>query len=180
MPRKHGWRTVSSSERYRNAWISVREDKVVYPDGSRGIYGVVEKGPGVSVVPVAADGSVYLLRQYRYTVDAELWELPAGAIVGREGERSAVRRELAEELGMSASRLRRLGDFYTAVGHETAEIIAYRAAGLRPVAPRRQGDESILEARRFTRTELRRLMAANKINCGITLASLALYLELER
>lgn len=178
MRARYGWKTRSSRLRYRNAWIRVREDAVEYPDGRPGIYGVVEKGPGVCVVPVALDGAVVLLRQYRYTIDAEVWELPAGAVAGGEGERAAARRELAEEAGLRAGRLERLGSYYTALGHENAEIIAFRATGLKALRRRRGlGDESILEVRRFPPAQLRRMMRAGRIACGITLAALALHFE---
>lgn len=177
---RHGWKTLGSDLKYRNAWISVREDAVVYPDGSRGIYGVVEKGPGVCVVPVADDGGIYLLRQYRYTIDAEVWELPAGAIQPGETQARAVRRELAEESGLAAARLRRLGSFYTALGHETAEIIAYLATGLdaRHAPAGRERDETILAVKKVPVGRVRRMIRGNRIRCGIALASLNLYLQL--
>lgn len=163
--------------KYRNAWITVREDAVVYPDGGRGIYGVVEKGPGVCVVPVDEDGGIYLLRQYRYTIDASVWELPAGAIGPGESERAAARRELREETGLSCRRLERLGLFYTALGHENAAIIAYRASGLTVPGALGGGqrDESILEVRRFPAPEIKRMALAGRIPCGIALASLNLH-----
>lgn len=171
---KYGWKTTSSKLKYRNDWISVREDKVVYPNGRPGIYGVLEKGPGVCIIPLAPDGGIYFLRQYRYTIDAVAWELPAGAMHPGEGERAAARRELAEEIGLSAGRLKRLGNFYTALGHETAEIIVYLATGLRPLRSRaeRQHDESILEVRKIPPARLRRMILGNQINCGVALASL--------
>jgi hypothetical protein len=36
------WRTVGRRTVYRNPWLSVREDRVIRPDGTEGIYGVVE------------------------------------------------------------------------------------------------------------------------------------------
>ncbi|MFA6317977.1 MAG: NUDIX hydrolase [Elusimicrobiota bacterium] len=173
---RYGWKTVRSSIRYRNPWITVREDAVVYPNGQPGIYGVVEKGPGVCVVPVTPEGGVYLIRQYRYTVDRVLWELPAGAIGPGETEARACRRELLEETGLSAGRLERLGMFHTALGHETAAIIAYRATGLsfRASGAGKQHDESILEIRKFSPPELRRMVRLGRVPCGIALASLQL------
>lgn len=173
---KYGWKTTSSRLKYRNAWISVREDGVIYPNGKPGIYGVLEKGPGVCIVPIASDGGIYLLRQYRYTIDAPAWELPAGSMNTGESEGAAARRELAEELGMSAAKLKRLGNFYTALGHETAEIIVFSATGLRSRRSRadRQYDESILETKKVSRDQLSRMIRANQINCGVTLSSLLL------
>jgi len=176
---RYGWKTTGSALKYRNAWISVREDAVVYPDGKTGVYGVLEKPPGVCIVPRAEDGGIHLLRQYRYTVDAEVWELPAGGIQPAETEAAAARRELGEEVGLSARDLERLGNFYTALGHETAEIIVFLATGLEPApaARERPGDESILEVRKVPLREVRRMIRENHIQCGITLAALNHYLQ---
>ena len=168
---RHGWKTLRSELKYRNPWIAVREDAVRYPDGTEGIYGVVEKGPGVCVVPVDEDG-VTLLRQYRHTIDAEAWELPAGSIHAGEGEAAAAARELAEEAGLRAGKLERLGRFYTALGHENAEIIVYQASRLEKIPSRPQGDESILEVRKLSWAELRLWIRENRIACGISLAAL--------
>ena len=53
---------------YENPWMRVREDAIGRPDGSAGIYGVVEKPDFALVIPVDADG-VWLVEQYRYPVD---------------------------------------------------------------------------------------------------------------
>lgn len=174
---RYGWRRTSSRVAYKNDWISVREDSLVFPSGAKGIYGVVQKAPGVCVVPVDPDGRIYFLRQYRYTVDEVMWELPAGGIQPGESERQAVRRELSEEMGLSAANLSRLGNFYVALGHEDAEIIAYAATGLKAKATRddRQHDETILEVRKFSPAGVRRLIRANRLNDGVALSSLAFY-----
>ena len=77
------WRTHSSTTVYENPWIRVREDAVDRPDGSAGIYGVVEvRNPAVFVVPVTADDEVVLVEVDRYTTGVSL-EVPAG---GSDGE----------------------------------------------------------------------------------------------
>ncbi len=59
------WQTLSRREIYENAWISVRENQVVRPDGNAGIYGVVSmKNRAVGVVPLHADGTVTLVGQW--------------------------------------------------------------------------------------------------------------------
>ena len=174
----YGWKTTGMRAVYKNPWISVREDRIIYPGGRRGIYGVVEKGPGVCIVPVTAIGQICLIRQYRYTIDAECWELPAGAIHPGEGEKACARRELFEEIGQRARALRRLGNFYTALGHETAEIIVYLATGLSSAGhslENQELDESILEVRQLSPAAVRKMIRENRINCGISLAALNLF-----
>lgn len=174
---RYGWKTTVSKEVYRNPWLSVREDGVIYPNGSEGIYGVVEKVPGVAVIALDRDKKIYFIRQYRYTLDDVFWELPAGAVHQDESEIQSVQRELFEEIGISAGRFERLGNYFTALGHETAEIIAYLADQLETdehSTENQQHDESILEIVRLSASKVKEMMVNGEIKCGITLAALSL------
>ena len=65
------WTTVDSRQVYENPWISVREDQVLRPDGKRGIYGVVHfKNRAIGVLPVDAEGNVYLVGQHRLGMES--------------------------------------------------------------------------------------------------------------
>jgi 8-oxo-dGTP pyrophosphatase MutT (NUDIX family) len=113
MPRvreKRGeWTVLDTTVHYRNPWITVREDRVIQPDGQEGAFGVVEMTPGVSVLPVDEDGTVYLVRVYRYTLDRHSVEALAGGIEDGEDPQEAARRELREEAGIDAAELIDLG-----------------------------------------------------------------------
>ena len=110
VPEKRGeWTVLSSTVQYRNPWITVREDRVIQPDGQEGAFGVVEMTPGVSVLPVDDDGTVYLVRVYRYTLDRYCLEALAGGIEDDEDPLEAARRELREEAGIDAAELIDLG-----------------------------------------------------------------------
>ena len=172
-----GWRRTGTKRIYRNQWISVREDRIIYPNGQPGIYGVVEKGPGVAVVALDHQRNIFMVKQFRYALDDVFWELPAGAIHPGEGEIESVKRELFEEIGIRAGRFERLGNYFTALGHETAEIIAYLADQLETEEhslANQQHDESILEIIRLPVTRVKQMMARGEIKCGISLAALSL------
>jgi ADP-ribose pyrophosphatase len=173
----HGWKTNGSKLIYKNPWIVLKEYAITYPNGRPGIYGVVEKGPGIAVVALNQKGEIYFTKQYRYTVNQVLLEIPAGAIARGESELASARRELFEETGIKAKRYTRLGSFYTALGHENAEIIAFLAEGLdesKLTHANKEHDEGILEVMAFPLSKVKQLIRHNKIHCGITLASLNL------
>ena len=116
---------------YDNPWISVHEDQVIRPDGRPGIYGVVHfKNVAVGVLPVDEEGRVWLVGQYRYTLDRYSWEIPEGAgDIGETPEETA-HRELREETGLTAGRLEFLSTAHlsNSVSDEVAYL--YRATEL--------------------------------------------------
>jgi 8-oxo-dGTP pyrophosphatase MutT (NUDIX family) len=100
------WQTLARRLVYENPWIRVREDQVLRPDGLPGIYGVVEfKNRAVGVLPVDHDGSIWLVGQYRYPLQAYSWEIPEGGSPVSESAEATAIRELREETGLTASRI---------------------------------------------------------------------------
>jgi 8-oxo-dGTP pyrophosphatase MutT (NUDIX family) len=144
VPEKRGeWTVLDSTVLYSNPWITVREDRVIQPDEQEGTFGVVEMTPGVSVLPVADDGTVYLVRVYRYTLDRHCLEALAGGIEDGEDPQEAARRELREEAGIEASELIDLG----CVDQLTEVVVSpdrlYLARGLSFREPDREETEEI-------------------------------------
>lgn len=101
------WATHSTENRYENAWIRVEHHEVTTPGGSAGVYGVVRfKNRAVGVVPIDSDDHTWLVGQYRYVLDEYSWEIPAGGCPEGDSLEDTARRELREETGLIASRLR--------------------------------------------------------------------------
>ncbi len=87
--------------------------------------------PGAAVVlPLLDDGRVVLIRQWRYAIDQELLELPAGTVDPPEPPMNCALRELAEETGYRAGRLRPLVSFYSTPGFCTERLHAFVAEEL--------------------------------------------------
>jgi 8-oxo-dGTP pyrophosphatase MutT (NUDIX family) len=108
--RPNPWKTLSSRVAYENAWIRVREDEVIRPDGQPGIYGVVEIRPSVGIVALNERDEVVLVGQSRYSVNRYSWEVPRGGSHKGETDMLAVaKRELAEEAGVLAQNWTPLG-----------------------------------------------------------------------
>ena len=144
MPARKGpWTVTESRCLYRNPWITVREDKVVQPDGEDGVFGVVEMKPGVSVLPVDDAGNAYLVREYRYTLDRKTIEVVAGGIDDGETTREAAQRELREEAGIGAEEWLDLGviDQLTEVVVSPNHLFLARRLTFAPSSP--EGSEQI-------------------------------------
>lgn len=88
---------------YENPWITVTEDRVIRPGGSKGVFGVVNMVPGSSVLPVDSTEHVFLVMEYKYGVRKESLEVISGALGKWETPLQAAKRELAEEIGAVAN-----------------------------------------------------------------------------
>lgn len=110
MKKKHGPWTIHGSElKYRHKLIEVYEDEVTKPNGETGEYAFVRVKPGASVLDVDEEKFVYLIREFRYAVGRESVEAVGGAMDEGETPEEAARRELKEELGITAQKLTPLG-----------------------------------------------------------------------
>lgn len=89
-------------EIYRNRWLYIHEDEVIRPDGSPGIFGIVEMKAGSSVVAIDAELNVILAKEFKYGIDRESVETLSGAIEEGESPLAAAKRELREETGFTA------------------------------------------------------------------------------
>jgi 8-oxo-dGTP pyrophosphatase MutT (NUDIX family) len=109
MGKKNGnWTIKNTEEKFSNDFFAVFEDRVIQPDGENGKYATIEFVPGVSVLPIDADDFVYLTKQFRYKSGRETLEVVAGAVEDETPMRAA-KRELKEELGVTAQEFTKLG-----------------------------------------------------------------------
>lgn len=167
-------RALDSRVVYRNRWMSVREDRVEWRDGSHGVYGVVDKPDFALVVPREPDG-FWLVEQYRYPLGRRTWEFPQGSWDAGTG--SAVelaRAELAEETGLRARQLRCLGHLYTASGFCSQGFDVFLATGLEPGKPAREATEQDMVHEFVTDDEFVRMVERGAIVDSATLAAYTL------
>lgn len=166
------WTTLRSRAVYENPWISVREDDVVRPDGKPGIYGVVHfRNRAIGVLPVDHQGGIWLVGQYRYTLNRYSWEIPEGGGPFNESPEDAARRELREETGLSAGRLEFLlcAHLSNSVSDEVAFL--FRASELTQGASDPEGTER-LQVRLFSWDEAWAMLNAGTITDSLTVMAL--------
>ena len=158
---------------YSGKVLDLDLDEVEEPGGIHGRREVVRQRGSVAALPVDDDGLLTLVRQYRYAVEATVWELPAGRIDPGETPEEGARRELEEEAGLRPRFLEPLLTFWTTPGFCDEVMHLFRATGLSSVPPRPEEDEHI-EAGRFTLLEAEAMMRRGEIREGKTLVALLL------
>jgi 8-oxo-dGDP phosphatase len=174
-------RRVSSRVVYRNHWMSVREDQILRPDGSPGVYGVIDKDDFALVIPAERDG-FWLVEQFRYPVGARRWEFPQGTFdPGATGSPADLARaELAEETGLRAGQLTHLGHLHCAYGMSSQGFDVFLGTDLVAGPPRRSVEEQDMRQRWLPRAEFEQLVRTGEITDDASLAAYTLLLLHER
>jgi 8-oxo-dGTP pyrophosphatase MutT (NUDIX family) len=168
--------TLASREVYRNHWMRVREDEILRSNGERGIYGVVEKHDAAIILPID-QGRVWLVEQFRYTIQERALELPQGGWEKEvENPEKLARGELMEETGLEAAEMVHLGDLWIAYGFTRQKQHVYLAAGLTETEKDLDAEEHDLVVRSVTVEEFEEMMRSGVIRDGCTLAAWGLYL----
>jgi 8-oxo-dGTP pyrophosphatase MutT (NUDIX family) len=121
----------------------VTEYSVLRPDGTQGIYGVVDPGPNATVVALDVDERVSLIGEWLYPLGRYDWHLPTGKVEDDEDPLVAAKRELAEEVGLEAAEWTPLGAHPLSGGILAQVSHTFLARQLRQVAARPEGTELI-------------------------------------
>ena len=133
---------------YTGRVVHLDVDTVRFPDGSTGEMEMLRHPGAAAVLPFASDPkgpdpTVLLIRQYRYATGGLLFEIPAGRLDPGEAPEHCARRELQEEVGVTAGRLERLTTIWTTPGFTDERIHLFWAADLTAGAHAREADEFI-------------------------------------
>ncbi|MDA8291246.1 MAG: NUDIX hydrolase [Actinomycetota bacterium] len=129
-----GFRRIGERERVGLGFLSVVSGTFVAPDGFTFERDIVRHPGAVCVVPLAEDGTVVCVRQYRSAVDEHVLEIPAGKMdVPGEPPELGARRELAEEVGLEAGTVTYLATFYNSPGFTDETTHCFLAEELREV-----------------------------------------------
>ncbi len=169
-------KTLDSRLVYRNAWMEVREDAIRRPDGSEGIYGVVDRPTYALVIALDDHDRLHLVEQLRYPLGMRRWELPQGTAPDRADVAPAelAQRELREETGLSASTWLELGTLDAAPGMTSQRGRVYLATGVTQGEPERELEEQDMISRWWTRTEIDQALRDGTITDAQTIAALGL------
>jgi len=170
-------RCIGSREVYRNDWMTVREDKVRRPDGSDGIYGVVDKPTYALIIAHAVD-RFRLVEQFRYAVGLRRWEFPQGTAPGRAHLEpiELAHRELREETGLRAESMVPIGLLDVAPGMTSQRGRVFVATGITEGEHDRDHTEQDMHSEWVARADVERMMRDGDIADAQSIAAWALFL----
>jgi 8-oxo-dGDP phosphatase len=168
---------VASREVYRNPWLVLREDDIRRPDGSPGIYSVVDKPTYALVMPY--DGRRFkLVEQFRYPVGARRWEFPQGTApdLADAGPAELAARELREETGLRAKSFELLGQVDVAPGMTSQRGWVFLATGIVEGESDREHEEQDMRSAWFSRADVEEMIRSGVIADAQSIAAYGLLL----
>lgn len=174
------WARTHSREVYANNWMSVREDAIRRPDGSDGVYGVIDKPDYALVIPSDGD-RFHLVEQYRYPLGLRRWEFPQGTAPERADADplELAARELREETGLRAGSLVELGLLDVAPGMSSQRGRVFLATELTEGEHEREHEEQDMRAAWFTRSEFDTMIRSGEVTDAQSIAAYALLMLYE-
>ncbi|MDI7773979.1 NUDIX hydrolase [Asticcacaulis sp. EMRT-3] len=129
--RRPRWQGFTNHTVFENPWIRVEAHEALAPTGKPAHYGMVRfKNRAIAVLPLHDDGTVSLVGQSRFAIDAYSWELPEGGAPLDEDPLEGGRRELREETGLSAENWREILSFDMSNSVTDEVAVCYLATGL--------------------------------------------------
>ena len=134
-------KTLSSQTVFEGKIVTVKVDKALLLNGAEASREVVEHNGGVCILALCEDGTVPMVRQFRYPLGDVLLELPAGKLERGEDPRAAAIRELGEEVGLEPDEVIELGFIYVSPGFCTEKLHMYLARELKSVPVHPDEDE---------------------------------------
>lgn len=173
------WVRIAREIAYEGRVFRVAADRVRLEDGGgtrETRYDVVLHPGAVAVVPLFEDGTVALVRQFRYPVGERILEIPAGTRHADEAWAACAARELEEEAALVAGRWTALATFYTTPGFSDEEMRLYLAEDLAPGVAAPDDDED-LEIERMTLADALERVDSGEVRDAKTIVGLALARE---
>ncbi len=157
---------------FKGKLLKVFVKKVRLPNGYLATFEIIKHPGAALVIPFLPNDKIIMLRQLRPVIGSYIYELPAGTIDKGESPLECAKREIVEETGYSAGKMKRLGSIYPVPGYSTEKIVIYKAEGLKP-RPRHAEKDEVIELKILTKASVRRLFKSGRITDAKTIAALA-------
>ncbi len=164
--------TIESRVVWKGKAFSFKSDKIRLPNGKIVQKDMVFYPEAVAVVPFIDSQNIILVRQFRYPVGKELYEIPAGKLDSPDEDiNGAAERELQEEIGYYAEKLSYLISYYSAPGYSSEKLHIFKAENLKE-SPLKPDEDEFIEKEVVPLQKVYEMINSGKIEDSKTLIAL--------
>jgi ADP-ribose pyrophosphatase len=170
------WKTVSSQELFNHPRLCLIEDEVVLPCGIKTKY-LKFKDDGscsTAIIAIRKDGKILLQRETSYPLNKRIFQFPGGNVPAGEKPKDGANRELMEEAGYRAKKMKLLGSYLINNRRSKAWDYVFLATNLEKKSLEKDPEEDI-EVFWFSEKKIEKMIKSNKIIASHALAAYCLY-----
>lgn len=169
---KNPWKILNSEDVYSSPWIQVTKHDVLNPSNNPGTYSVVHfKHLAIGILPLDEEHNTWIVGQYRFPLEKFTWEIPEGGGAHDLDAIDSAKRELSEEVGISASKWTKIQEFDTSNSSTDEKAILFVAQGLSFHEPHPDEDEDIV-VKKIPFNELYELAMKGEITDSLSLVAI--------
>jgi ADP-ribose pyrophosphatase len=171
------WKKLSSKEVFTHPKVTLLEDEVELPNGTRSTYLHTKHAvDGATVICRRTDGKILVQREYSYPPNEHIYQLPGGLLLPDESVDVGANRELMEEAGYRAGRLTVIGDYYYDHRRSKGRMYVFVGEDLKEESlPPDPEEEGAIESFWFTEEEIETMIRKGDVENSRFLSAWCLY-----
>jgi ADP-ribose pyrophosphatase len=172
------WKKIASKYLFQSPWLSVRQDKIELPNGEIvADYILTERKSVALVVVLNKANQILLKREYRYPINAYLWELPGGTFNLGEDPLACAKRELLEETGYASDDWSLLGTFYEYPTKDAYQVFLYLAKAAVPTKTPEDNPMEVIDFQLIDLEKAKQMVRNNEIKVAGSALGILLLLD---
>lgn len=170
---KSNWKVHSRERVFDNPWMELYYHDVTDPGGKPGEYTTIEfRNRAVGVIPIDEEGNTWLVGQYRFPLKEYSWEIPEGGVPYGEDLLEGAKRELKEEVGLSAANWEQIMEFNTSNSCTNEVAYIYTATDLSVGENQLESTEADMKVKKIPFEEAFDMVMKGQIKDSLSIAAI--------
>lgn len=171
------WKVISSKEVFSHSRLSLIEDDIILPDGTKTKYLKFKESGRHAAMIIAKreDGKILLQKEYFHPLNKKIFQFPGGLINPGENPEIGANREFMEEAKYCANSLKFLGYYYAYCRRSSERTYIYLGTDLEEKSLPGDPEEEDTEIYWFSEDEIEDMIRGGEMNNTNILSIWSLY-----